>query len=278
MSLTTRKFYKLNGLKGVFQLVNKGTDEEPQYHYDTTVEGFEPDLEAAGIRNIDEHTILFITASVEDEGNYVDVFVKQEGEEDIVLPKYLYKGDTMVWSRGDLYCVSSKSVASLSFDPDTRFLVINYSDGTREEIKQGVLGYTGETPITVNGDNKIGILSHSYDPESKNFIENPDENFVDSGVTNSHIEGVQNISTVSYQHIEGKYSLPDDSAVFIIGNGDENTRYNVFTVGFDGTVHASTDVTAGGEKTNPDYKLSDIHSVLNKDWAFIGNAYADYDA
>ena len=81
-------------------------------------------------------------------------------------------------------------------------------------------------------------------------------------------------STCKYKNIPFNFNKDK----FIIGNGDENTRYNVFTVGFDGTVHAATDVTAGGEKTNPDYKLSDIHSVLNKDWAFIGNAYADYDA
>ena len=71
--------------------------------------------------------------------------------------------------------------------------------------------------------------------------------------------------------MQGKYSSIDNTAIFIIGGGeDEYSRLNLFTVGFDGIAHILTDITAGEDKDNPDYKLSDIHSVVESDWIFIG--------
>jgi len=309
MSLTTRKFYKLNGLNGVFQLEDLNIETDTIKVYNTTTSGLEPaeDLESIGIKNIDEHTILFIIASKEDEGTeeegyrYVNIGVLEQDEDsDSSSDEYEYEdaeeevpeeiqkrhrikeGDTMIWSRGNLYCVTpTNSVTEIEFTQNREF-IITYSDGSKQTIEPGEsgLGYGAEYPIVIESEDDIPTIKLkglSIDSD-KNFIENPDENYANYGVTNSHVEGTGNFSSANNQHVQGKFAALDTSAIFIIGNGnDDNNRKNIFTIGYDGKVYALTDVVCGPDKSNPDYKLSDIHSVLNEDWCFVGDRYSSYD-
>lgn len=292
MALTTRKFYKLNGLNGVFRLESLNIETSAIKVYNTTTSGLTPaeDLEEIGIKNIDEHTILFIIASKEDEGTEKDGYryinigrLDQDGvTEDTQKRHQIKEGDTMIWSRGNLYCVTpTTSVTEIEFT-STREFVITYSDGSKQTIAPGEsgLGYEAEYPIVIEPENDISTIKLkglSIDSD-KNFIENPDENYANYGVTNSHVEGTGNFSSANNQHVQGKFSALDTSAIFIIGNGnDDSNRKNIFTIGYDGTVYGFTDFVCGPDKSNPAYKLSDMHSVLNDDWCFIGDRYSIYD-
>ena len=55
----------------------------------------------------------------------------------------------------------------------------------------------------------------------------------------------------------------------------------MFVITFNGISHIKTDFTAGGTLDAPLYRLSDIHSVLDVDWAFIDenaeNSFSDVD-
>lgn len=66
----------------------------------------------------------------------------------------------------------------------------------------------------------------------------------------SHIEGLGNISTGDYQHVQGKYNIADSTKAFIIGNGikdgnNEITRSNALTVDWDGNTAIAGDLTVG---------------------------------
>lgn len=66
----------------------------------------------------------------------------------------------------------------------------------------------------------------------------------------SHVEGLGNISTGDYQHVEGKYNEDDDTKAFIIGNGtkdanNEITRSNALTVDWSGNLDVAGDVGTG---------------------------------
>ena len=303
MSLTTRKFYKLNGLDRAFKYDNVGTYAEPIIVYNTTTSGFRDDINifnTSGIQNVDEHTIFFIIASSVDEGRYVNVgiiapeqvlstdysdtyeddynsaeqYINEQGQKRHLLKE----GDTMIWTRGNIYCVTpTNTVTKIEFD-NNRDFTITYADGTEQIIspEESGFGYTATYPIVIDGDN-IELKGLSIDTDN-NFIENPDANYVYNGVSNSHVEGEGNVSNKSNQHIQGKFAVSDSSSIFIIGNGeDDSNRKNIFTVGYDGKLYTLTDVVCGPNKSNPDYRLSDIHSVLNEDWFFIGDRYSSYN-
>lgn len=65
----------------------------------------------------------------------------------------------------------------------------------------------------------------------------------------SHIEGLKNISTGDYQHVQGKFNTPDAQKAFIIGNGSVTegviTRSNAMTVDWSGNMALAGDVTVG---------------------------------
>jgi hypothetical protein len=275
--LGNKKFYKLYGLNNIFKYSNHGTNEDPMYVYNTSVNGFNDSyiLKRYGVTGIDMHTILFITACASDEGRYVNVTSKELvyfsdndiSENEKTFRVIIHEGDTMIWSRGDLYSVSTlKHVNSVSLDENNN-IVIENSDGTNNIISptDSKLGYSGIYPIVIE-DNEIKLKGLSLD-EDNNLIVNTDSNSVFYNVKNSNTFGVGNQSIVNNQTIFGKFAKPDSNAIFIIGGGNDNTsRINLFSVSFDGIVYAQNDVITGKDK---EYRLSDIHSVLDSDWAFI---------
>jgi len=263
-----RKFYKLFSLNGIFKY--ETVDEK--VIYTTDVNGFEPDFlnEYHGL--IDEHTILFITANREDVGRYVNVFSRDS--EGVITDSYLEQikeGDTFVWARGDLYCHAGQGVIDISYDRNTGIITVTYKNGDTLDIPVGGAGLAAIYPLIID-NNSIKIEGFYYD-ENNNVIENIEggSNAASVNAHNGHVEGEGNTITVNHQHVQGKYAVIDNDSIFIIGGGsDSSNRVNVFTVDFNGTAYAQTDVTAGGTKANPTYKLSDIHEVIDNDWAIIG--------
>lgn len=275
MALGARKFYKLYSLDGVFiHDTSSGNDV-----YDTSVNGFESDFLTDYNGKIDEHTILFISVSQEDVGRYVYTVSREYDDDEYTDTPHLHilnLGDTMVWARGNIYCVSTKSILDISFDENTNKLHVEYSDGTSQDIGKGAVGYSGIYPVKVDGM-EISLENILFD-EDGNFILNSDDNDMDSDLNNVHVEGTGNYASASYQHIEGKYAEVDGKYIFVIGYGqDDNNRYNLFTIDFEGTIFSPKDVIAGGTQENPNFRLSDIHSVLDVDWSYFGQAYQDFE-
>lgn len=132
---------------------------------------------------------------------------------------------------------------------------------------------TGKNPaIKNNGWNRIStILSpfSSHTPSSKTYylldcddgINSSKVAIVDANTTvaamwepvttpmGSHIEGLKNISTGDYQHVQGKFNIPDAQKAFIIGNGSVTgnviTRSNAMTVDWSGNMALAGDITVG---------------------------------
>lgn len=65
----------------------------------------------------------------------------------------------------------------------------------------------------------------------------------------THVEGLKNIATGNYQHVQGKYNNPDPDQAFIIGNGSYTegvtTRSNAMTVDWNGDMVLAGDITPG---------------------------------
>ena len=155
-----------------------------------------------------------------------------------------------------------------------------YSDGTEDRIAQSEgQEYVGAYPIFVDETTKeiklIGIL---FDKNTKSLTIDTDTNRIGNDVQGAIVAGKGNEVLTPYQHVEGPYANINSQYAFIIGNGvNDGNRANLFVITFDGISHISTDFTAGGSIDNPTYRLSDIHSVLDVDWAFIGYDGPDFN-
>jgi hypothetical protein len=227
---------------------------------------------------------------MEDAGRYVRITTKDHDPDDVkTYLKKIEHGDTMIWARGDVYSVSTKGVTSVDFNPETRDIVITYIDGTQNQISQGQLTFGAEFPIaikTVDGVSTIHLEDIVYDT-NHNLKLNAEENTIGDGVSNTQLSGIGNQSSIDFQHIEGKYAEIGNNFIFAIGGGsDMRNRLNLFEISLDGIAIALKDVIAKIDISNPlhpedlssgnrDYRLSDIHRVLDVDWAFIGDRYAE---
>lgn len=294
MAIGPRKFYKINGLDGVFQYDYNSSLRANLYDV-AVARGFVPGFLQADNNyfgeRINEHTILFITACKADEGRYVKFTTKDTAPENIkTYYKKLEHGDTMIWARGDLYAVSTKAVTNVYLDQLTKAIVIEYSDGTQSTISEDSMSFSAEFPIqirTTRGYSTIYLSDIKYDSKH-NLRLNEMENAFGEDVNNTFVVGKGNQSSVDFQHIEGQYAEINGRYIFAIGNGTGTTnRLNLFEVDFDGTVITKRDFIAEIDEENPihredlradhkEYKLSDIHHVLEVDWWFMGDLYADY--
>lgn len=288
MVLGPRKFYKMNGLNYIFKTYDN-IEEAPGEVYNTTVNGFNNTFIVNYVQTnkINEHTILFITANSVDDGRFIKIQTKNGATPPAVESESYVKihtGDTMIWARGDIYGVSTKTVVNETFDRDYQVLTLEYSDGTTETLDLSNSFLSGTFPINVDQGTKTISLRDLYYDANGNFVTNSDysrqdRNKIDNIDTlkNVHIEGAGNMATTNYQHIEGRYAKVDNTYIFMIGDGTNGAPSNIFTISFNGVTHSKTDVTAGGTADNPDFKLSDIHSVVNEDWCFLGDRYNDYN-
>ena len=138
MELGPRKFFKFFSLNFVFK-VNEVHDETlgDIAVFNTSENGFNNEFleNYVSTNRVNKHTIMFITANADDErvseiGNesYVEILSKTpstvEGESDSIETHYrkVHAGDTMIWARGNLYCVSTKSVVNAEFNEASRLL------------------------------------------------------------------------------------------------------------------------------------------------------------
>ena len=272
-----RKFYRLSCLSDIFKI----TDNVFETSVDGTG-GFTDSFYQEYKDKIDEHTLLYITATEEDTGKKIKLNSEYNGKT-TVLTHVLRACDTLVWVRGKVYCISTKSVISVVFNEKKSILDVQYSDGTSESINitPEKDSYTAGTNIIINNDNVISALGYLFD-ERNNFVEYPDVNYALEAVTGTHIEGYHNIANTDYQHVSGKYAKLDSDKIFIVGFGkDDDHRDNLFTISKSGIVYVKNDVTCSGfSDEEPDYRLQDIHSCLDEDWVIIGsddNSFKDLD-
>lgn len=273
--LGNRKFYKIRSLVSCFQSSSVVINNSSNICYNGKLKTNKDELILNGIENIDNNTIIFITASSQDSGRYVCVKSYNSQNEPINQYLLLNEGDTLIWVKGDFYSISSKSVKNVETEDRTengineKNLIFTFSDGNIKKVNLNELlnKYTGLYPISIE-NNTISLQGITIDGINKNIYEFENSVYstdIENPVMHSHVEGVGNTSTTSYQHIQGKYSEPDNSSIFIIGGGDNtNNRKNLLTVGFDGIIRVENDVIVN------DNKLSDIHNVLNSDWVVIG--------
>ena len=273
-----RKFYRLSCLSDIFKI----TDNVFETSVDGTG-GFTDSFYQEYKDKIDEHTLLYITATEADSGKTIKLS-SEYNSKTTVLTHVLRACDTMIWVRGKVYCISTKTVISVVFNEKKSTLDVHYSDGTSESIKistsQGGSTYTAGKNVTISNDNVISVFGF-YSDERNNFVENPDVNYALKSVSGSHVEGYHNISNTDYQHVSGKYAKLDSDKIFIVGFGnDDDSRDNMFTISKTGDVYVKNDVTCSGfSDEEPDYRLQDIHSCFNDDWVVIGhdNSYDDSD-
>lgn len=285
--LGSRKFYKIRRLSDCFE-TSEIIIQDEIYNVYTGALANESILLDAGIRNIDEDTILFITAFESDLGNYIQIPVLYD---DIVIDnrtisvvkesqyKKINKGDTFLWVKGEFYPLSLNEIKDI--EEDNGDLNITYTNGDNKTIslKNITWGYNGIYPINIDAGGDITLEGLSIDGENNNI--KTFDNSIKDGVKNSYVEGTGNTSTANYQHVMGKYAKPDNNSIFIIGGGErsfgriDNSK-NLFTVGFDGTTTVEKDVIIKTKETyseslgkNP-IKLSDIHNVVDDDWVFVG--------
>lgn len=272
-----RKFYRLSCLSDIFKI----TDNVFETSVDGT-DGFTDSFYKEYKDKIDEHTLLYITATEADTGKTIKLNSEYNGKT-TVLTHVLRACDTLIWVRGKVYCISTKSVTSVVFNEKKSTIDVYYSDGTSESINitPEKDSYTAGTNIIINNDNVISALGYLFD-ERNNFVEYPDVNYALEAVTGTHIEGYHNIANTDYQHVSGKYAKLDSDKIFIVGFGkDDDHRDNVFTISKMGVVYVKNDVTCSGfSGEEPDYRLQDIHSCLDEDWVIIGsddNSFKDLD-
>ena len=263
-----RKFYRLSCLSDIFKI----TDNVFETSVDGTG-GFTDSFYQEYKDKIDEHTLLYITATEADAGKTIKLNSEYNGKT-TVLTHVLRACDTLVWVRGKVYCISTKTVISVVFNEKKSTIDVHYSDGTSESINitPEKDSYTAGTNIIINNDNVISALGYLFD-ERNNFVEYPDVNYALEAVTGTHIEGYHNIANTDYQHVSGKYAKLDSDKIFIVGFGkDDDHRDNLFTISKMGVVYVKNDVTCSGfSDEEPDYRLQDIHSCLDEDWVIIGS-------
>ena len=265
-----RKFYRLSCLSDIFKI----TDNVFETSVDGTG-GFTDSFYNEYKDKIDEHTLLYITATEEDTGKTIKLNSEYNGKT-TVLTHVLHACDTLVWVRGKVYCISTKSVISVVFNEKKSTIDVYYSDGTSESIKiitsENGFTYTAGKNVTISNDNVISVFGF-YSDERNNFVENPDVNYAFKSVSGSHVEGYRNISNTDYQHVSGKYAKLDSDKIFIVGFGeDDDHRDNLFTISKTGIVYVKKDVTCSGfSDEEPVYRLQDIHSCLDEDWVIIGS-------
>lgn len=264
-----RKFYRLSCLSDIFKI----TDNVFETSVDGTG-GFTDSFYQEYKDKIDEHTLLYITATEADAGKTIKLNSEYNGKT-TVLTHVLRACDTLIWVRGKVYCISTKTVISVVFNEKKSTIDVHYSDGTSESIKitsEKDFTYTAGTNIIISNDNVISVFGF-YSDERNNFVENPDVNYALKSVSGSHVEGYHNISNTDYQHVSGKYAKLDSDKIFIVGFGkDDDHRDNLFTISKMGVVYVKNDVTCSGfSDEEPDYRLQDIHSCLDEDWVIIGS-------
>ena len=100
----------------------------------------------------------------------------------------------------------------------------------------------------------------------------------------SHAEGYNTKAQGNYQHVQGKYNIPDETSAFIIGNG-ENTRSNAYKIDWNGNSEQSgsvsaTEVKAGQhlltQKENYSNKVNIISTENNEENYPTSNAVINY--
>lgn len=277
-----RKFFKLFEITGIFKqtmIPVNTTKNEPVFTGEINPSVFNNN-NLYGVSNVDENTIFFITSSENDEGKFIKCKYRlntnnqNTSDNPNILHDYKYikinKGDTLLWVNGDFYALSKNGITNVIKEND--ILKVVYSNGVIENISLSEINgdYKGIYPIKISNEGIISLEDIQLDKSTGNYIEFPNVNEVQNGVLRAHVQGYGNIATGDYQTIVGKYAKESNNSLFIVGNGDSETnRKTLLSVSKDGITYSEKDVIAQNK-----YKLSDMHSVKDEDWAYINNSGA----
>lgn len=266
-STGNKKFYKIDSLRKCFVLSKEMINKKIEDCYSGQLISIS-DLSKNGIYNVDEDTIFFITASLNDYNKFVKISFTNIGTSKGSRYIKIKNGDTLIWVKGDFYAISKNSITDITSDNDN--LIITYSDGTNNKINllEITSDYNGIYPISIDNDLNISLTDIFLDKNNKNYIRFSEHNHnsIKDGVTGASVIGVGNTGSSDNQFVLGQYSKSLDDAMLVVGGGTENNRKNIFVVSKDGNTYFEKDAIAG---KNQEYKLSEIHSVKPSDWAFI---------
>lgn len=300
-NIDKRKFFKLFEITGIFKqtmIPVNTTKNETVFTGEINTSVFNGSYNKYGVSNVDENTIFFITASETDEGKFIKCKYRLNSNDtedsntgstgstgssygSLGIPnsvvdthsydyKYIKinKGDTLLWVKGDFYSLSKRGITDIIKEGDV--LKIYYSNGVIENIAVSEINgdYKSEYPISISNDGIIYLEDIQLDKSTGNYIEFPEYNEVQRGVLRAHVQGYGNVAVGDYQTIVGKYAKQSANSLFIVGNGQsELNRKTLLSVSKDGITYSEKDVIAQNT-----YKLSDMHSVKNEDWAFINTS------
>lgn len=280
-TIDKRKFFKLFEITGIFKQIMmpvNTTKNETVFTGEINTSIFNNNYNKYGVSNVDENTIFFITASENDEGKFIKCKYRlntnnqntSDNPDDLHDYKYIKinKGDTLLWVKGDFYSLSKNGIVNVIKEDDV--LKVVYSNGAIENIALSEINgdYKSAYPIKISKDGTISLEDISLNKSTRNYVEFPNVNEVQNGVLGAHVQGYGNIALGDYQTIIGKYAEQSNNSLFIVGNGaSETNRKTVLSVSKDGITYSEKDVIAQNT-----YKLSDMHSVKNEDWAFINTS------
>lgn len=275
-----RKFFKLFEISGVFKYsmipVNT-TKNETVFTGEIYDYILNNSNNPYGVSDVDNDTIFFITASENDEGKFIKCRYRlnpnnqnpdnPNNSDDYKFIK-INKGDTLLWVKGDFYALSKIGITNIIKEDGN--LSIIYSNGAIKNIALSEINgdYKSKYPISISNKGIISLEDIQLDKTTGNYIEFPKNNEVQNGVLGAHVQGYGNIAACDYQTIVGKYAKQSNNSLFIVGNGEDNLhRKTLLSVSNEGITYSEKDVIAKNI-----YKLSDIHSVKNEDWAFINTS------
>ena len=117
---------------------------------------------------------------------------------------------------------------------------------------------------------------HRYNADLDSLAEGTNEGLGDLSQANgvrSHTEGVGTIAIGTNQHVEGRFNIPDNSSLHIVGNGvDENHRSNAEKLSYDGKLWVASDVETGtGHKLSEKLTSEQTQALVNDSIKFVGS-------
>lgn len=276
-----KKFCKITGIHNIFSY-----NSEKNF-YDTTAILEENEYINSKEYFLDQDSILFITVDSIDKGR--NIIIGKYAQDDTDIIRELSEFDTVVWVKGDMYCLSQNSVKSINYN-NGKYTIV-YSDGKTEELIITDSGsdvgdnYDTVFPLTISEIDtpvdkvkRIHFVGANPNNNRPNFIvnikstevETPEDNINTNNFNYLTIFGKGNIASTDGQIILGNFNEVNDESnnyKFIVCNGKSNNeRENLFTVSNDGDVFAMKDFVLSKETGKNTHKLSDIHDVTDEDW------------
>lgn len=123
-------------------------------------------------------------------------------------------------------------------------------------IGDELLPATKKTDVyTLTTDTEFDPEKEYYEKDGDNYVLTEDTEFIDG---TEYYENREAIDLDNYQLVIGRYNIKDEDKVFIIGNGNENKRSNIFTIDWNGNTKMQ------GRATTVDMTEEEIIIFINE--------------